>query len=152
MAHPIGSVIEIRGFWLRADSALLCDHGLCGRQAVLSPGCRSPGRGSDMAIWAFQNPNRFWQGTSDSIRTKIETKMSGQFTYPKMGCQNGFDNHCHMAGSSILFFGDPVLGGFKGKSKGKPPSFAVPQKKLHPSPPGPFLQGTNRRLKIRFGC
>ena len=31
------------------------------------------------------------------ILTKIGSKMGGEFTYPKMGFQNGFDNHGHFS-------------------------------------------------------
>ena len=31
------------------------------------------------------------------IPTKIGSKMGGEFTYPKMGSQNGFDNHSHIS-------------------------------------------------------
>ena len=39
------------------------------------------------------------------IPTKIGPKMGGEFTYPKMGSQNGFDNHSHFTrrGISVLF-------------------------------------------------
>ena len=30
------------------------------------------------------------------IPTKIDSKMGGEFTCPKMGSQNGFDNHSHI--------------------------------------------------------
>ena len=32
-----------------------------------------------------------------TIPTKIASKMGGEFTYPKMGSQNGFDNHSHLS-------------------------------------------------------
>ena len=31
------------------------------------------------------------------IPTKLGSKMGGEFTYPKMGAQDGFDNHCHVS-------------------------------------------------------
>ena len=42
-----------------------------------------------------QNPVR---PVNISIPTKIKPKMGGEFTYPKMGSQNGFCHHCHFQG------------------------------------------------------
>ena len=42
-------------------------------------------------------------GHGSKSPTKIGSKMGGEFTYPKMGSQNGFDNHGHMGSSAQMF-------------------------------------------------
>ena len=48
----------------------------------------------DLAIYGHGS-NRF-PPVNIPIPTKTGSKMGGEFTYPKVGSQNGFDNHSHI--------------------------------------------------------
>ena len=76
---------------LRFSSGFLRRESPCcspGRLRVAGPRRPDSGRtGYSHGSKSKSSPQR----TSDSIPTNIGSKMGGEFTYPKMGSQNGFD-------------------------------------------------------------
>ena len=64
-------------------------------RAYSRPKSHSKKRRTFQKTWLWVK-SPFSPSERDPIPTKIGSKMGGEFTYPKMGSQNGFDNHSHM--------------------------------------------------------